>query len=74
MEGMKKITLYPAPHLEVKVYVSDEMIADYKDCRKKAEVFGGEGKDCKNCSWDKVILDGDNDVCACTMADWSKYF
>ena len=51
---MKKINLFPAPHVEIKVHVSDEMIKDYKECARLAEVVGGDGKDCESCSWWKV--------------------
>lgn len=46
---MKKIKLWPAPHLEVRVCVSDEMEADIRECRERAEQ-GGHGKDCDQCS------------------------
>lgn len=34
---MKKIKLFPAPHMEVRIHVSDQMVADYKECLKDAE-------------------------------------
>lgn len=59
---MKKIKLYPAPHLEIRVHVSDEMIADYRDCAKRSADESGEGKDCATCSWDDVRF-GDITMC-----------
>lgn len=47
---MKKIKLFPAPHMEVRIHVSDQMVADYKECLKDAEE-GLDGKDCDKCSW-----------------------
>ena len=37
---MKKIKLFPAPHMEVRVFVSDEMEKDFVECRRKT----GKGK------------------------------
>jgi len=45
---MKKIKLFPAPHLEVKIHVSEQMEADIKRCK---EVDGAE---CDQCSWNDV--------------------
>ena len=47
---MKKIKLFPAPHVELRVSVSDEMVEDYREC-KRMEESGGELKDCDGCSW-----------------------
>lgn len=51
---MKKIKLFPAPHLELKISVSDEMIKDFRECRAMAEREGLDGKDCDTCSWKDV--------------------
>lgn len=58
---MKKIKLWPAPHLEVRVCVSDEMEADLRECRERAEQ-GGHGKDCDHCSWKDVEIEN---TCLC---------
>lgn len=58
---MKKIKLWPAPHLEVRVRVSDEMEADIRECRERAEQ-GGHGKDCDQCSWLGVEIEN---TCLC---------
>ena len=34
---MKKIKFLPAPHVEVRVSVTDEMVADLRECRRMAE-------------------------------------
>lgn len=47
---MKKIKLFPAPHVEVRIHISDQMIKDYKECQKMAEE-DLDGKDCDKCSW-----------------------
>lgn len=31
---MKKIKLFPAPHIEIRISVSDEMERDYLECRE----------------------------------------
>lgn len=59
---MKKIKLFPAPHLELKVYVSDEMLKDYIACARGAEHAECEGKDCDGCSWNAVRI-GDLNMC-----------
>lgn len=59
----KKIKLYPAPHVELRVHVSDEMIQDYRDCKRIAkETKLEEGKDCDTCSWSNVQI-GDVGMC-----------
>lgn len=50
---MKKIKLFPAPHVEVRIHVSDEMEKDLQECRRMAETLG-DGKDCAQCSWRDV--------------------
>ena len=57
----KRITVYPAPHTEVRIHVSDEMIEDYKKCYKSAAEGFFEGN-CKNCSWYDVKI-GDTNMC-----------
>lgn len=54
---MRKIKLFPAPHVEVKIYVTDEMEADMRECMKGAECLGDE-KECDSCSWNGVSLNG----------------
>lgn len=49
---MRKIKLFPALHVEVRVSVSDEMVEDYRECKRMAE--SEESKDCDTCSWREV--------------------
>lgn len=51
----KKVKLFLAPHLEVRIHMSDEMIRDYRECAAGAEVLGEE-KDCNTCSWRDVVI------------------
>lgn len=52
---MMIIKLWPCPHVEVRVHVSEEMIEDLKRCRKTMEETGN-GADCSTCSWRDVDL------------------
>ena len=52
---MMTIKLWPAPHVEVRVYVSEEMIEDLKRCRKVMDETGN-GADCSICSWKDIDL------------------
>lgn len=54
---MKKIKLFPAPRVEVKIYVTDEMIADMRGCKKKAQCMSNRMV-CASCSWNEVSLNG----------------
>lgn len=58
----KRIKLHPAPRLEIRIYVSDQMVADLKECKRLAQVPCGAGKDCDKCSWAGIGI-GDMDVC-----------
>lgn len=60
----KKISLFPAPHLELRIHVSEEMIADFWECKRKAEETDWEScKDCDTCSWNKVKLTENFNTC-----------
>ena len=55
--NMKKIKFFPAPHVEVLVSVTDEMVTDLRECRRMAEETNYEGcKDCDDCSWRDVEI------------------
>lgn len=69
---MKKIKIFPAPHVEVRVSVTDEMVADPKECRRLIEACDrGEIEDyknCEDCSWWGVEIENTylcdfNEVC-----------
>lgn len=53
---MKKIKFFPAPHVEVRINVTDEMIADMKECKRMVEECE-EIKDCDTCSWKCIDID-----------------
>lgn len=65
---MKKVRIFPAPHMEIKLHISDEMIKDYRDCKAQAEKVGGY-KDCDQCSWEEVEF---KNVCACEFEQLVK--
>ena len=58
---MRKIKLFPAPHTELRLDVSDEMENDYRECRSMAQ-SRNDGKDCNTCSWRPVEIE-DTGVC-----------
>lgn len=47
---MKRIKLFPAPHVELRVHVSDQMVEDYKKCEEDDDF------DCSQCSWNDVKI------------------
>ena len=60
---MRKIKLFPVPHVEVRINVSDEMEKDYAECQRKMR----RGKvlripNCDKCSWEKLNVIG---TCGC---------
>lgn len=60
---MKKIKLFPAEHVELRLHVSDEMVEDFKECKGIAEGSGFEKlKDCGSCSWDGTAI-GNTAMC-----------
>ena len=52
---MKKIKIFPAPHVEVRVHVSDQMEKDMRQCQTKSGV-GLKDLDCTLCSWKDVKI------------------
>lgn len=66
---MKKIKFFPAPHVEVRVSVTDEMAMDLRECKRMAEGTNYEGcKLCDDCSWQDVEIENTglcefNEVC-----------
>ena len=52
--AMRKIKLFPAPHVELRVSVSDEMEEDYRECKRLCNA--GDDKDCDTCSWHEVEI------------------
>ena len=67
--AMKKIKLFPFPHVEIRISVSDEMERDYWRCResiRRAVETGDDQKTfkCEECSWKNVKTSECNGVCA----------
>ena len=52
------IKLFPAPHVEIRIHVSDEMKRDYQECKMQC----ADEKDCGKCSWWGVDV-GDEGAC-----------
>ena len=52
---MKKIKLFPTPHVEVRLHVSDQMIADYKECLRQSLEEDAEESPCEECSWCDIV-------------------
>lgn len=68
--SVKKITIYPAPHLEIRLHLSEEMIRDYRDCLNQVLTSDfEETKDCNKCSWKDVKL---QEVGMCELIELSK--
>ena len=66
---MRKIKLFPFPHVEIRISVSDEMERDYWKCResiRRAVEAGDDQKTfkCEECSWKNVKTSECNGVCA----------
>lgn len=53
--AMKKIKLFPAPHIEIRISVSDEMERDYLECQRRFE-SGDRDLQCGNCGWKDVKI------------------
>ena len=63
---MKKIKLFPAPHTELRLDVSEEMEKDYQECQRMADLDDSDGKDCNTCRWRPVEIE--NTV----LCDWPE--
>lgn len=50
--SQKTIKIFPAPHVEVRLHVSKEMVKDFKACCDT----GGLGQLCIECSWFNVKI------------------
>lgn len=57
----KRIDLYPVPHVEVRIHVSERMMEDYRKCKQAEECMT-----CKNCSWDCTEFQG---IAACEIVE-----
>lgn len=64
--GKKTIKIF-SPHMEIRIFVTDEMLEDYKECGKMAEESRFEHtKDCETCSWNNIKLP-ETELCACAL-------
>ena len=74
---MRKIKLFPAPHLEIRISVSDEMVEDLRKCWEACKSFDwfDDSEDlenaereisCDTCSWHETLI---GDTCACELKD-----
>ena len=52
---MKKIKIFPAPHVEVRIHVSEQMVEDMRQCQAES-VAGVKDLDCTSCSWKDVKI------------------
>lgn len=50
----KTIKIFPAPHVEVRIHPSEEMVEDFKECHDTGDL----GKFCAACSWFGVEING----------------
>lgn len=60
---MKVVKIFPSPHVEMRVSVSEQMEADMKECYRKS--CAGETVECEGCSWDELTF-GDTALCEIT--------
>ena len=54
MKKAKTIKIFPAPHVEVRLHVSKEMVKDFKACYDTDRL----GQLCTECSWFNVTIGG----------------
>ena len=60
---MKKIKIFPAPNVEIRIHVTEEMEKDMRECGEIAACDDvKDGRKCKNCSWHNVEF-GDTGMC-----------
>lgn len=64
---MRKIKLFLAPHVEIRIHVSEEMERDYAECQKMMK--SSEDYDCDRCSWADVSIYGTG---ACELKELEK--
>ena len=50
--SQKTIKIFPAPHVEVRLHMSKEMVKDFQACYDT----GGLGQPCAGCSWFNVKI------------------
>lgn len=61
----KRIDLYPVPHVEVRIHVSEKMVEDYEKCKRIAGNSDFEEcAECNECSWYCTMYQG---ITACEL-------
>lgn len=55
MSKTKRIKIFPAPHIEIRIHVTEQMIKDYRKCQEDIE--RDDFADCSKCSWKDVNID-----------------
>lgn len=60
---MKVVKIFPSPHVEMRVSMSEQMETDMKECYRKS--CAGEAGECEGCSWFEVTI-GDTAFCEIT--------
>lgn len=74
MEKAKVIKIWPAPHIEIRVHVSEEMIKDFKKCYKLSEMIEKRKsilaifQSCEGCSWRNICIE-EKGTEICTLLD-----
>ncbi len=53
MKKAKTIKIFPAPHVEIRLHISEEMEEDFKKCYFSEGMYS-----CRKCSWCKVKMEG----------------
>lgn len=54
---MKKIKIFLAPNVEIRIHVTEEMERDMRACRKSIADEKYEEITCENCSWGDAKID-----------------
>lgn len=57
---MKRIKLFPSPHTELRIFVSEEMERDFKKCAEEAKGYVKDATmTCSECSWRDCRINGE---------------
>lgn len=49
---VQRVTIKIAETAAIVVDVTDKMVSDYRECRRRSEIQGEDGGDCNRCSLD----------------------
>ncbi len=64
---MRIVKTFPAPHVEMRVSVSEQMESDLKKCYEKSRA--GEPGDCDTCSWFEIDIEMNKGTSLCGDAE-----